>query len=92
MRIETTKSFVSSLRRRTDDELKSVATSMQSAAANFGRPHLHTGIDIRRLGRNHFECRVGINLRLVFKREREALAFVLAGNHDDVRAYLKSAD
>ncbi len=91
MRIETAKSFVRSLRRRTDDELKSVATAMQSAAEMFGRPHLHTGIDIRRLGRNHFECRVGIDLRLVFRSERDALVFVLAGNHDEVRAFLKNA-
>jgi mRNA-degrading endonuclease YafQ of YafQ-DinJ toxin-antitoxin module len=90
MRIETAKSFGRSLRRRTDDELKSVANAMQSAAATFGRPHLHTGIDIRRLGRNHFECRVGIDLRLVFRSERDALVFVLAGNHDEVQAYLKN--
>ena len=91
MRIETAKSFGRSLRRRTDDELKSVASAMQSAAATFGRTHLHTGIDIRRLGRNHFECRVGIDLRLVFRSERDALVFVLAGNHDEVRAFLKNA-
>lgn len=90
MRIETAKSFGRSLRRRTDDELKSVANAMQSAAATFGRPHLHTGIDIRRLGRNLFECRVGIDLRLVFRSERDALVFVLAGNHDEVQAYLQN--
>jgi mRNA-degrading endonuclease YafQ of YafQ-DinJ toxin-antitoxin module len=90
MRIETAKSFVRSLRRRTDEELKSVASAMQSAAATFGRPHLHSGIDIRRLGRNLFECRVGIDLRLVFKREQDALVFVLAGNHDEVQAFLKN--
>jgi hypothetical protein len=67
MRIETTKSLLRSLRRRTDDELKSAANAMQSAAATFGRPHLHTGIDTRRLGKNHFECRVSLDLRLVFK-------------------------
>jgi mRNA-degrading endonuclease YafQ of YafQ-DinJ toxin-antitoxin module len=90
MRIETTKSLLRSLRRRTDDELKAVANVMQSAAATFGRPHLHTGIDIRRLGKNHFECRVGLDLRLVFKSERDALVFVLAGDHNEVRAYLKN--
>jgi len=90
MRIEIAKSFGRSLRRRTDDELKSVASSMQAAAATFGRPHLHTGIDIRRLGKNHFECRVGIDLRLVFRSERDALVFVLAGNHDEVQTYLKN--
>ncbi len=91
MRIETAKSFARSLQRRTDDELKSVASAMQAAAASFGRPHLHAGIDIRRLGRNHFECRVGIDLRLVFRSERDALVFVLAGNHDEVQTYLKNA-
>jgi hypothetical protein len=89
MKVERTKSFLRSLNRCTDDELKSVAESMRSAAETFGRPHLHTGVDIRRLGKNLFECRTGIGLRLLFKSGPDVIIFVLAGNHDEVRAYLR---
>ena len=90
MKVETTKAFSRSLRGRTDIELQSVAGAMQTAAGTFGRPHLHTGIDIRRIGQNLFECRVSIDLRLLFKSERDSLVFVLAGSHDEVRAFLKN--
>jgi hypothetical protein len=90
MKVEKTKSFLRSLSHCTDDELKSVAESMQSAAETFGRPHLHTGVDIRRLGKNLFECRTGIDLRLLFKSGPNEIVFVFAGNRDDVRAYLRN--
>jgi hypothetical protein len=90
MKVERTKSFIRSLSGRTDGELKAVAESMQSAAETFGRPHLHTGADIRRLGKNLFECRAGIDLRLVFKSGPNVIVFVFAGNHDGVQAYLRN--
>jgi hypothetical protein len=90
MKIEKAKSFLRSLSRCTDDELKSVAESMRLAAETFGRPHLHTGVDIRRLGKNLFECRTGIHRRLLFESGPDAITFVFSGNHDDVQAYLKN--
>jgi len=89
MKLETAKSFSRSLTRRSDAELQQVAVAMQGAAAAFGQPHLHTGVDIRRLGKNLFECRVGLNLRLLFKAGSGALTFVYSGNHDDIQAYLR---
>jgi hypothetical protein len=89
MKLETAKSFSRSLTRRSDAELQQVAVAMQEAAASFGQPHSHTGVDIRRLGKNLFECRVGLNLRLLFKAGPGILTFVYSGNHDDVQAYLR---
>jgi mRNA-degrading endonuclease YafQ of YafQ-DinJ toxin-antitoxin module len=89
MRIESAKSFVRSLSRRSDAELQQVAEAMRATATLFGQPHIHTGIDIRRLGKNLFECRVGLNLRLLFKFEPGTLVFVYSGNHDDIQAYLR---
>jgi hypothetical protein len=63
---------------------------MQAAAGAFGRPQLHSGVGIRRLGRNLFECRVGTGLRLLFRREADSLIFVFAGNRDEVRGWLSN--
>ncbi len=89
MKIESTKSFIRSLSRRSDSDLHQVAVAMQAAAFAFGQPHAHSGADIRRLGRNLFECRVGLDLRLLFSSEPGVLLFVYSGNHDDVQAYLR---
>ena len=90
MNLETTKSFKRSLSRRSDEELQKVAAAMREAAASFGQPHAHRGVDIWRLGRNLFECRVGLDLRLLFKAGPGTLTFVFSGNHDDIQAYLRN--
>jgi hypothetical protein len=90
MKVEKSKSFLRSLIRCTDDELKSVAESMRLAGEHFGRPHLHTGVDMRRLRKNLFECRTGIHLRLLFESGPGVITFVFAGNHDEVQAYLRN--
>jgi len=33
----------------------------------FGKPHLHTGLGIRRLKKNYCECRAGRDVHVVFK-------------------------
>ena len=90
MRAEHTRRFQRSLRGRSDAEFQAAGAAMLHAAESFGRPHAHAGIDIRRLGRNLFECRAGLDLRLVFRRDGDALVFDFAGDHDAVQSYLRN--
>ena len=57
--------------------------------AALGQPHQHAGLGLRKLVKNYFEIRVGLELRLVFRVEPEAVIFVFAGTHDEVRRFLK---
>jgi mRNA-degrading endonuclease YafQ of YafQ-DinJ toxin-antitoxin module len=57
--------------------------------AALGHPHQHAGLGIRKLVKNYFEIRVRLELRLIFRVERNAIIFVFAGTHDDVRRFLK---
>lgn len=90
MRIQHTKAFIRSLRGRSEAELQAVAAAMTEAGETFGHPHRHSGVDIRRIAKTIFECRVGLDLRLVFKRAGDALVFDFAGNHDEVEGYLRN--
>ncbi len=63
---------------------------MHAAAATFVQPHLHSGRGIRQLKPGLYECRSGLGLRLLFERSGDDLLFVFAGNHDEVKAYLKN--
>ena len=67
-----------------------VLAAMNAAAASWGRPHLQGGIGIRRLRSGLSECRCGRSVRLLFFRVGEVLLFDFAGNHDEVRAYLRN--
>lgn len=63
---------------------------MQATAATFGQPHLHTGRGIQQLRTGLYECRSGLGLRLLFERHADDLLFIFAGNHDQIKAYLKN--
>ena len=62
---------------------------MKAAGEAYGQPHLHAGVGLRRI-RPFMECRCGLDLRLVFQREKDALVFHLCGTHDEVGAFLKN--
>ena len=56
----------------------------------FGRPHVHSGLGIRKLGNGIFEFRGNVSLRFIFQ-DRPAEFFVsFLGNHDEVRALLQT--
>ena len=56
----------------------------------FGRPHVHSGLAIRKLGTTLFECRGSLALRFVFQDRGADLFVSFLGNHDEINALLKS--
>ena len=62
---------------------------MDGALVAFGQPHLHAGAGLRRIP-PFMECRCGLDLRLVFQREGDALVFHLCDTHGEVQAFLKN--
>ena len=72
------------------EKRREVEMALRRLPEVFGQPHLHSGLGIRRLKHSYFECRVGRDLRMVFKLDREALMMTRIGNHEEVRNFLKS--
>jgi hypothetical protein len=56
----------------------------------LAKPHLRSGLSIRKLGKSLFECRTSLDWRLVFRARKGVLTFVFAGDHDEVQDYLNS--
>jgi len=57
---------------------------------SFGRPHVHSGLSIRKLRPQLFEFRAGLELRLLFRNESDGLYIGFLGSHDEVQKILKS--
>ena len=83
--IETTARFRKAIRGREAEVLR----RLRLVQDGFGKPQVHTGLSIRKLAEDLFECRTDLKLRLVFLARRGTLTFDYAGNHDDVQKYLK---
>ena len=76
-----------------EKEKTSLIDRIQEVGRQFGKPHHHAGLGIRNLGGGIYECRSGLDLRLVFAKDGTTkpptLYFDMIGNHDAVKRYLK---
>ena len=86
MKLQATPRFLKTVPTERREE---VLRGMKAALAAYGHPHLHSGIGLRRVP-PFMECRVGLDLRLIFQREKDALVFHLCGDHNAVRDFLKN--
>jgi hypothetical protein len=66
-----------------------VSATIQLVIEGYGKPHLHSGLSIRKLDKRLFECRTDLKTRLVFIAEKGVLTFDFAGDHDAVQNYLR---
>ena len=82
--------FNTGLGKLSDPDIERVEAALRVIPDCFGRPHVHSGISIRRLRKNVFECRAGLKLRLLFRDNSGTLEFFLVGDHDAVQAWLRN--
>ena len=90
MQIKLLKTFREQVREMPKGRRREIARVIDATHAGFGKPHLHSGLSIRRLRQNYFECRVGLDIRLAFRVERNRMIFVAAGNHDEIRKLIRT--
>lgn len=69
-----------------EDEVSAV---LKRVIDGFGNPHAHSGLAIRKLGKQLYECRTGLVWRLIFEAQKGVLTFDFAGDHDEVQDYLR---
>jgi len=66
-----------------------VSATLKLVLEGFGNPHAHSGLAIRKLGKDLYECRTRLAWRLIFEARKGVLTFDFAGDHDDVQNYLR---
>jgi mRNA-degrading endonuclease RelE of RelBE toxin-antitoxin system len=71
------------------NERADVVLKLLELADVFGQPHRHTGLGIRKLRGDLFECRVGLARRVLFRASSDALLIRFIGSHDEVQKYLR---
>lgn len=65
IKIEIGQRLIKSIRRQSDltDELEKILALI---ARDFGKPHQHAGLGLRKIGRRSYEARIGLHWRIVF--------------------------
>lgn len=72
------------------DQRADVVLKLLELSNAFGKPHEHSGLGIRKLRADLFECRVGLALRILFRASPDALILRFIGSHDEVQRYLRT--
>jgi hypothetical protein len=92
MRFEFKPSFDRSVKNfhgREKEEIKRVA--LQAIDILSSDRLLHKGIGLKRLRGDFWEIRKGLKARILFRWDKDLVEFVLAGDHNDIRRYLKNS-
>jgi len=91
MRFEFKPSFDRSVKKlygREKEELKKVA--LQAIDILSQDRIIHKGFGLKRLKGDFWEIRKGIKARILFRWQGDLVEFVLAGDHNDIKRFLKN--
>lgn len=90
MRFEFKRSFDNSLKSLPNHEKEEVKTIALQAIDILSQDRsIHKGIGLKRLKGDFWEIRKGLKVRIIFRWDKDLVEFVLAGNHDQIRRYLR---
>ena len=82
-------SYFRSLKNLSGKQLTEINTAIGRLPEAMGKPHIHSGLSIRKLRPAIFELRASIEIRVLFGIESGDVVLIFAGNHDEVRVWLK---
>ena len=89
MNILVRPSYARSLKTFSNQDLTDIKSAVAQLPELIGAPHIHSGLSLRKLRPSIFEIRAGLRIRVVFAREAGDIVLAFAGNHNQVRAWLK---
>jgi hypothetical protein len=81
--------LVRSARKLSPESRRQVEAVLSAVARHFGEPHRHSGLGLRKLAPDLWECRVDLQRRILFIQEPARLKAYDIMNHDEIRAWLK---
>ena len=91
MKFEFKTSFDRSVKSFPDDEKAEIKNLAIELVDMLSRDRaIHKGVGLKRLKGNFWEIRKSLKTRILFHWYGELVEFVLAGNHDDVKRFLKA--
>ncbi len=89
--IEYKKSFRKSFKKYNKNQQEDVYKSIQILAGSIDKfqiPHC-LGLKLLRSNLRIWEVRVNLDIRIIFRYENNLLEFAFAGNHNDIKNFLK---
>lgn len=90
MRYRATSRFGRSVQRLDPTRKAHVKASIDQLVAGFETGQLPLGLGVKQLRPGLWELRAGLSDRVVFHRSGDIVEFLLAGNHDEIKRFLRA--
>ena len=91
MRYERKPAFNRTLARLPVDRTIRVKAAIRQLVVFFETREQPRGLGLKRLRGDFWEVRAGLGDRVIFRLHRDLVEFVLVGNHDEIRRFLREA-
>jgi hypothetical protein len=90
MRYRASSRFDRSVRRLDPVRKARVTDAIDRLVAGFETGQLPIGLGLTQLKPGLWEVRAGLSSRILFHRSGDAIVFLLAGDHDDIKRFLRT--
>ena len=90
MRFVSSSVFERTLKSLSDSRKVKVKKAIQLAVAFFETGDLPHGLGLKPLSHGIWEIRAGLEDRILFRRFKGSVEFILVGSHDEIRRFLKN--
>jgi hypothetical protein len=91
MRFEFKPSFDRSVKSFDGEEKEEIKeAAIQTIDILSRKKVVHQGVGLKRLKGDFWEVRKGLKTRILFRWKGDLVQFILAGDHNDIKRYLKS--
>ena len=90
IRIEVHKRVSKKMRALGPEAVAEAEKRLAQLAADFGNPHIHTGLGLRKIARRNYEIRVWLQWRIVLVHNGDWLLADDVLNHDGVSLWLRT--
>ena len=90
MRYAYKNSFDRAFKKLTRTEQLSVESSLNTLIDFFERKTSQpVGLGLKPIGKNYWEIRSGLKIRILFQIEKDLATFYFVGNHDQLRRFMQ---
>ena len=90
MRYQSSSRFDRSVKRLDPARRRAVQNTIEQLVAAFETGQVPVGLGLKQLRPGLWECRAGLSDRVLFFRHRDAVEFLLAGDHEEITRALRT--
>lgn len=89
MQYQITSSFEKTLSTLDDKRKQRVKDAVKKTVVFFETGYKPKGLGIKKLRSNYWEIRAGMKDRIIFKLSDDLVQWIIVGNHEEIKRYLK---